>query len=89
MSTESSGCSTDSHLASACLPSFVPRQGVVSYFCRDALGLEPGDSLSVVRHMLARRELLIDLNQPINPRKRLVLLKAPSVDFINQEDKVG
>ena len=37
MSTESSGCSTDSHLASACLPSFVPRQGVVSHFCRDAL----------------------------------------------------
>jgi hypothetical protein len=57
--------------------------------CDDKLGLEPGDSLSVVRHMLARRELLIDLNQPINPRKRLVLLKAPSVDFINQEDKVG
>jgi hypothetical protein len=57
--------------------------------CDDKLSLEPGDSLSIVRHMLARRELLIDLNQPINPRKRLVLLKAPSVDFINQEDKVG
>lgn len=57
--------------------------------CDDKLGLEPGDSLSVVRHMLARRELLIDLNQPINPRKKLVLLKAPSADVINQRDKVG
>lgn len=42
--------------------------------CDDRLGLVPGDSLSVVRHMLARRELLVDINQPINPRNKLVLL---------------
>jgi hypothetical protein len=56
--------------------------------CDDKLGLEPGDSLSVVRHMLARRELLVDLNQPINPRKKLVLLKSLSVDLINQREKL-
>lgn len=61
---------------------------VITADCDDKLGLVPGDSLSVVRHMLARRELLIDLNQPINLRKKLVLLAAPSVDLINQEEKL-
>lgn len=48
--------------------------------CDNKLGLEPGDSLSVVRHLLATRELLVDMNQPINPRKKLVLLPTQSVD---------
>lgn len=46
--------------------------------CDDKLGLEPGNSLSVVRHMLAKHELRVDMNQPINPRKKLVLLETQS-----------
>jgi hypothetical protein len=39
----------------------------------DRLALEPGTSLSVVRHLLANRHLLIDMLKPINPNARLVL----------------
>jgi hypothetical protein len=46
--------------------------------CDDRLGFQPGQSLSLVRHMLARRELLVDISQPINPRKELLLLPAQS-----------
>ena len=48
--------------------------------CDDKLGLEPGDSLSIVRHLLATRELRVDMNQSINPRKKLVLLESQSFD---------
>jgi hypothetical protein len=57
--------------------------------CDDKLGLQPGDSLSVVRHMLARRELLVDLNQPINPRNKLLLLQSPPLNFYQQMAEVG
>jgi hypothetical protein len=40
----------------------------------DRLGLQAGTSLSVVRHLLANRNLLIDMLKPINPSQRLVLL---------------
>lgn len=40
----------------------------------DRLGLEPGTSLSVLRHLLANRRLRVDMLKPINPGARLILL---------------
>ncbi|MDQ3742896.1 MAG: TnsA endonuclease N-terminal domain-containing protein [Acidobacteriota bacterium] len=40
----------------------------------DRLGLEPGTSLSVVRHLLANRRLRVDMLKPINPGAPLMLL---------------
>jgi hypothetical protein len=38
------------------------------------LGLEPGTSLSIVRHLIANRVWRVNMNTPINPSVRLVLL---------------
>ncbi|MFP5274897.1 TnsA endonuclease C-terminal domain-containing protein [Coleofasciculus sp.] len=35
--------------------------------------LRPGSSLSVARHLLATRQWLVDMNQPIHPSRKLVL----------------
>ncbi|HEX7955919.1 MAG TPA: TnsA endonuclease N-terminal domain-containing protein [Pyrinomonadaceae bacterium] len=39
----------------------------------DRLGLEPGTSLSLVRHLFACRRWRIDMRMPINPYERLVM----------------
>lgn len=44
------------------------------------LGLEPGSSLSVSRHLLANRRWLVDMNRLIQPSKPLVLINAPSTE---------
>lgn len=41
--------------------------------CDACLGLRPGNSLSVARHLLATRQWLVDMNQPIHPNRKLVL----------------
>lgn len=46
--------------------------------CDDRLGLEPGTSLSVSRHLIANRRWLVDMNRLIQPSKPLVLINAPS-----------
>ena len=48
--------------------------------CDNLLGLEPGTSLSVSRHLLANRRWLVDMNRLIQPSKPLVLLNAPLVE---------
>jgi len=44
-------------------------------FCDNQLGLEAGTSLSVARHLIANRHWLVDMNQPIKPSHKLVLLE--------------
>lgn len=47
--------------------------------CDDQLGLSPGMSLMVVRHLIANRQWQVDMRQPINTAKPLVLLTAASI----------
>jgi len=42
----------------------------------DALGLETGSSLALVRHLLAKRHWVVDMNQPINPGRPLLITEA-------------
>jgi hypothetical protein len=39
--------------------------------CDDRLGLEPGSSLAVARHLIASRQWQVDLTQPLHPGKKL------------------
>ncbi len=48
--------------------------------CDDQLGLTPGLSLSVARHLLANRFWQVDMHQPIHPSHRLVLLTAMPIE---------
>lgn len=48
--------------------------------CDDRLGLAPGLSLSVARHLLANRFWRVDMHQPIHPNHRLVLLAAMPIE---------
>ncbi|MUG92904.1 heteromeric transposase endonuclease subunit TnsA [Scytonema sp. UIC 10036] len=45
--------------------------------CDDQLGLFPGTSLSVSRHLIANRQWQVDMNKPIQPSQQLVLLATP------------
>ncbi|WP_414569513.1 TnsA endonuclease C-terminal domain-containing protein [Nostoc sp. CCY 9925] len=47
--------------------------------CDDKLGLEPGIGLSVTRYLIANRQWVVDMNQPIKPSQPLVLLANPLV----------
>lgn len=49
--------------------------------CDDRLGFEKGDSLSVVRHLIATRKWQVDMNQLLNPRKKLQLLTKPQLVY--------
>ncbi|HEX8459364.1 MAG TPA: TnsA endonuclease C-terminal domain-containing protein [Pyrinomonadaceae bacterium] len=40
----------------------------------DRLGLDPGTSLALVRHLIANRQWAVDMCHPINPGQRLVLV---------------
>lgn len=40
----------------------------------EQLHLPPGSSLSVARHLIATRQWLVDMNQPIEPREKLTLI---------------
>jgi hypothetical protein len=41
--------------------------------CDNHLGLIPGVSLSVARHLIASRQWIVNMNQPIQPREKLVI----------------
>lgn len=41
--------------------------------CDACFGLAQGSTLSVARHLLATRQWLVDMNQPIQPSRKLVL----------------
>lgn len=49
----------------------------ITAFCDDRLGLLAGSSLSVARYLMATRQWLVDMNQSIEPREKLVLLSTP------------
>lgn len=48
----------------------------IAAICDDQLGLRPGLSLLVVRHLLANRVWQVNMVQPIQPSERLVLLSS-------------
>ncbi|NQE37834.1 TnsA endonuclease N-terminal domain-containing protein [Microcoleus asticus] len=48
----------------------------IAAICDDQLGLTPGFSLLVVRHLLANRVWQVNMVQPILPSERLVLLSS-------------
>lgn len=48
----------------------------IAAICDDQLGLRPGLSLLVVRHLLANRVWQVNMVQPIRPSERLVLLSS-------------
>ncbi|HEV7378053.1 MAG TPA: TnsA endonuclease N-terminal domain-containing protein [Pyrinomonadaceae bacterium] len=45
--------------------------------CDDQLGLPSGSSLMVVRHLIANRRWQIDMSQPIQMSKRMVMIAMP------------
>ncbi|ACC83657.1 TnsA endonuclease C-terminal domain-containing protein [Nostoc punctiforme] len=51
--------------------------------CDERLALEAGSSLAVARHLIANRQWLIDMNQPLQAqfRKKLALLATPSLKY--------
>ncbi len=51
--------------------------------CDTALGFEPGTSLSVAYFLIANRYWEIDMHVPIQPGKRLVLLKQVDLSKLN------
>lgn len=57
--------------------------------CDDKLGLTPGLSLSVARHLLANRVWQVDITQPIQPNERLKLLSKASLTPIQEIGGVG
>lgn len=63
--------------------------GEIAADCDDRMGLLPGSSLSVARHLLATRQWLVDMNQPIEPRKKLVLLSQALEEPPPQIGEVG
>jgi hypothetical protein len=57
--------------------------------CDNQLGLPPGTSLCVARHLLASRHWIVDMNRAIQPREKLLLLKvSPQVSEL-QMGEVG
>ncbi len=57
--------------------------------CDNQLGLPPGTSLCVARHLLASRHWIVNMYQPIQPREKLVLLKvSPQISEL-QMPEVG
>jgi hypothetical protein len=44
--------------------------------CDKRLGLEPGTALTVAYHMLATKQWQVDINTPIEPRKKLIVHKV-------------
>lgn len=57
--------------------------------CDNQLGLPPGTSLCVARHLLASRHWIVNMYQAIQPREKLVLLKvSPQVSEL-QMGEVG
>ena len=48
----------------------------IAAICDDQLGLRPGLSLLVVRHLLANRVGQVNMVKPIRPSERLVLLSS-------------
>jgi hypothetical protein len=53
--------------------------------CDSRLGLKCGDSMKVVRHLLAIRYWQIDMSRPIKQGERLVLLNKPGQELYGEE----
>ncbi len=61
----------------------------VTTICDDKLGLAPGTSLSVVRHLLASRRWCVDMSQPIRPNEKLILSTASVISTSHEIGEVG
>jgi hypothetical protein len=48
----------------------------IALSCDDHLGLEPGSSLSIARHLIASRQWQVDMTVPILPTEKLTLTKV-------------
>lgn len=61
----------------------------------DMIGLMPGTSLSVLRHMLIRGEIAVDMHKEINPRRPLPIIQVETkesvldVEVIKQEQNLA
>lgn len=53
--------------------------------CDSHFGLRGGDSLKVVRHLIAIRYWQVDMSKPIKPRQRLELLNLPKQKLYEEE----
>lgn len=62
-------------LTSRVIQDDTPLTGIASD-CDNNLGLIPGVSLSLARHLLASRQWIVNMNQPIQPREKLVIEKV-------------
>ena len=54
--------------------------------CDDRLGLSPGSSLTVVRHLLANRRWQVNMYKPIHALERVVLMSMPTI-YAEQEQR--
>lgn len=50
--------------------------------CDDRFGLDAGESLSVVRHLLANRLWIVDMHHKIQPKEKLVFLTSPTQNLM-------
>lgn len=57
--------------------------------CDDQLGLQPGMSLSIVRHLLANRKWQVDMSQPIHPNEKLTLLAIAPIEPLQSVGGLG
>jgi hypothetical protein len=53
--------------------------------CDSNLGLVGGDSLKVVRHLLAIRYWQIEMSKPLKPGEKLTLINKPGPDLYDEE----
>ncbi|MEA5497541.1 TnsA endonuclease N-terminal domain-containing protein [Limnoraphis robusta Tam1] len=60
----------------------------ITNLCDDQLGIEPGTSLSVVRHLLANRKWTTNMNKAIIPSKK-VEIAVKSVSIQEQVEGIG
>jgi hypothetical protein len=56
----------------------------LSFQCDDRLGLDPGTSLMIVRHLLASKKWEVDMTHQIQPEERLVIKSIAAVPLLRQ-----
>lgn len=53
----------------------------------DKLGLLPGDSLTIARHLIMTKKWIVDMEQPIIPHKPLPILEIPVINTLEGDFK--
>jgi hypothetical protein len=57
----------------------------ITSICDSRLGLQGGDSMKVVRHLIAIRYWQVDMSERLKPGKQLVLLNVPRHELYEEE----